>query len=138
MQRKGTGWGPYALQAAIAECHAVAPTAADTDWSRIVTLYDGLVQAAPSPVVELNRAIAVAMRDGPEAGLTVVDRIDGLAGSYLLPSVRGELLARMGRHAEAATEFQAAATLATNLAERDVLLDKAARASNYESTETMR
>ncbi|MCP9274185.1 RNA polymerase sigma factor [Mycolicibacterium arenosum] len=128
VQRRGTGWGPYALQAALAECHAVAPTAADTDWARIVTLYDGLVQAAPSPVVELNRAIAIAMRDGPAAGLAVIDAIDGLTGSYLLPSVRGELLARLGRHAEAAREFDAAAALTTNGAERDVLLDKAARA----------
>lgn len=127
LQRKGSGWGPYALQAALAECHAVAPTAADTDWARIVMLYDGLVQAAPSPVVELNRAIAIAMRDGPEAGLTVVDAIDGLTDSYLLPSVRGELLARLGRHGEAASEFDAAAALSTNDVERDVLLDKAAR-----------
>jgi RNA polymerase sigma factor (sigma-70 family) len=128
MQRKGTGWGPYALQAALAECHAVAPTAADTDWARIVTLYDGLNRAAPSPVVELNRAIAIAMRDGPDAGLAEVDRIAGLDGTYLLPSVRGELLARLGRHGEAASEFDSAAALTTNGAERDVLLDKAARA----------
>jgi RNA polymerase sigma factor (sigma-70 family) len=125
LQRSGIGWGSYALQAALAECHAVAPTAADTDWARIVTLYDGLLQASPSPVVALNRAIAVAMRDGPAAGLAVVDGIDGLAGTYLLPSVRGELLARMGRHREAAAEFAAAAELTDNEPERDVLLDKA-------------
>src|SRR6478609_5797233 len=84
------GWGPYALQAALAECHAVAPTAADTDWMRIVALYDALLQISPSPVIELNRAVAVAMSEGPEAGLRIVDAIDGLEGSHLLPSVRGE------------------------------------------------
>src|SRR6201991_3235568 len=95
LQRKGTGWGPYALQAALAECHAVAPTPADTDWRRIVLLYDGLRQVAPSPVVDLNRAVAVAMADpltGPTSALEIIDNLDGLDGSYLLPSVRGELL----------------------------------------------
>lgn len=125
LRRNGIGWGSYGLQAAIAECHAVAPTAADTDWARIVMLYDGLLKITPSPVVELNRAIAIAMRDGPAAALDVVERIDGLAGSYLLPSVRGELLARSGRHDEAAAEFLRAAGLTTNDRERDVLLDKA-------------
>lgn len=128
LQRNGIGWGPYALQAALAECHAVAPTAADTDWPRIVSLYDGLLRIAPSPVVELNRAIAVAMRDGPEPALAAIDAIAGLAQSYLLPSVRGELLARMGRTDEAAAEFDRAATMATNERERDVLRDKADRA----------
>ena len=83
LQRRGVGWGPYALQAALAECHAVAPTAADTDWARIVLLYDGLRQIAPSPVVELNRAVAVAMADpvtGPASALEIVDDIDGLDG----------------------------------------------------------
>lgn len=125
VQRKGIGWGPYALQAALAECHAVAPTAADTDWARIVMLYDGLRRITPSPVVDLNRAIAIGMRDGPEAALAVVAGIDGLEGSYLLPSVRGELLARAGRAAEAAAEFQRAAELTTNERERDVLSNKA-------------
>jgi len=128
LQRKGIGWGPYALQAALAECHAVAPTAADTDWARIVTLYDGLLQVAPSPVVELNRAIAIAMRDGPAEALAVVDTIDGLSESYLLPSVRGELLARMGRHGEAAAEFDRAAEGTANERERDVLTRKASTA----------
>ena len=128
LQRKGVGWGPYALQAALAECHAVAPTAADTDWRRIVSLYDGLLQVAPSPVVELNRAVAVAMASGPADGLELVDGIDGINGSYLLPSVRGELLSRMGRHAEAADEFERAASMADNEREREVLADKAARA----------
>lgn len=128
LQRNGTGWGPYALQAALAECHAVAPSAADTDWARIVTLYDGLLQIAPSPVVELNRAVAVAMDSGPETAWKIVDDITGLDGSYLLPSVRGELLARMGRRVEAAVQFDAAAALADNEAERDILADKAKRA----------
>ncbi|MCV7239828.1 RNA polymerase sigma factor [Mycolicibacterium celeriflavum] len=127
VQRKGTGWGPYALQAAIAECHATAPTAADTDWRRIVVLYDGLVQVSPSPVVQLNRAVAVAMADGPEAALTIVDGLTGLDGSYLLPSVRGELLARLGRAAEAAAEFDRAAALTDNERQREVLRDKGAR-----------
>ena len=131
LQRKGAGWGPYALQAALAECHAVAPTAADTDWARIVLLYDGLRQVAPSPVVELNRAVAVAMADpatGPAAALEIVDELDGLDGSYLLPSVRGELLVRLGRAADAADEFDRAASMTDNAAEREVLANKAARA----------
>ncbi len=138
LARNGSGWGPYALQAALAECHAVAPTAADTDWTRIVTLYDALLRIAPSPVVELNRAVAVAMRSGPEAGLALLDRIDGLNGSYLLPSVRGELLARAGRHREAATEFDAAAALAANDAERKTLQDKAVRARAHAAPTTER
>ncbi len=125
--RQQRGWGPYALQAALAECHAVAPTAADTDWARIVALYDALLQIAPSPVVQLNRAVAVAMNDGPEAALAIVDGIKGLDGSYLLPSVRGELLSRLGRHDEAAMEFDAAAERTDNERERDVLVDKAIR-----------
>ena len=130
LQRKGIGWGPYALQAALAECHAVAPTAADTDWARIVLLYDGLRQVAPSPVVELNRAVAVAMATskGPPPRWQIVDELDGLDGSYLLPSVRGELLARLGRDAEAAAEFDRAASMTDNEREREVLEGKAARA----------
>src|SRR5689334_19839752 len=125
LQRNGSGWGPYALQAALAECHAVAPTAADTDWARIVLLYDGLRQIAPSPVVELNRAVAVAMASNPADALEIVDSIDGLDGSYLLPSVRGELLSRLGRHTEAADEFERAATMTDNEREREVLQGKA-------------
>jgi RNA polymerase sigma factor (sigma-70 family) len=131
LQRNGVGWGPYALQAALAECHAVAPTPADTDWARIVLLYDGLRQVAPSPVVDLNRAVAVAMADpltGPADALEIVDGIDGLDGSYLLPSVRGELLVRLGRDVEAADEFDRAASMTDNERERDVLAGKAARA----------
>ena len=128
LQRKGTGWGPYALQAAIAECHATAPTAEDTDWKHIVMLYDGLIQIAPSPVVQLNRAVAVAMAEGPAAALEIVDGLTGLDGSYLLPSVRGELLARLGRDPEAADEFDRAAQMTDNEREREVLADKAAQA----------
>jgi RNA polymerase sigma factor (sigma-70 family) len=128
LRRKDIGWGPYALQAALAECHVSAPMASDTDWARIVSLYDGLLRIAPSPVVELNRAVAVAMCSGPAEALAIVDRIDGLGESYLLPSVRGELLSRAGRNTEAAEEFTRAAGLATNERERGVLLEKAQRA----------
>ncbi|MCV7014913.1 RNA polymerase sigma factor [Mycolicibacterium madagascariense] len=128
LRRTGAGWGPYALQAALAQCHAAAPSAADTDWARIVSLYDGLLQIAPSPVVELNRAVAIAMRSGPESALGIVDTIDGLDDSYLLHGVRGELLSRLGRDTEAADEFERAATMVTNDRERDVLVAKAARA----------
>ena len=128
LQRNSIGWGPYALQAALAECHAVAPTAADTDWNHIVVLYDGLLRVAPSPVVELNRAVAIAMASGPASALEIVDKLKGLDGSYLLPSVRGELLARLGRDAEAADEFDRAASLTDNEREREVLADKATRA----------
>lgn len=126
-ERQQRGWGPYALQAALAECHAVAPTAADTDWARIVALYDALLQITPSAVVQLNRAVAVAMRSGPQEALTLVDGIEGLDGSYLLPSVRGELLSRLGRHHDAAEQFDRAAALADNERERQVLVDKAIR-----------
>ncbi|KRE28197.1 RNA polymerase subunit sigma-24 [Mycobacterium sp. Soil538] len=131
LQRNGTGWGWYTLQAALAECHAVAPTAADTDWARIVSLYDAMRLLAPSPVVELNRAVAIAMADpagGPAEALRLIDDVRGLEGSYLVPSVRAELLSRMGRHADAAGEFDRAAALADNEAERKVLQNKASRA----------
>ncbi len=132
--RIGRGLGPYDLQAAIAECHAVAPSVADTDWDRIVVLYEALGRVAPSPVVELNRAVAVAMASGPAAGLALVEQLSGegvLAGSYLLPSVRGELLARLGRHREAREAFRHAAELCGNAAERAVLLEKAAAAGDH-------
>ena len=125
----GGALGPYALQAAIAACHARARTTTDTDWARIVALYDALAQLAPSPVVELNRAVAVSMAFGPAAGLEIVDglRAEPRLGSYhLLPSVRGDLLARLGRHAEASQEFARAATLARNGRERALLLERAA------------
>ncbi|GGA65733.1 RNA polymerase sigma factor [Pseudoclavibacter endophyticus] len=125
----GRGLGPYGLQAAIAECHAVAPSVDDTDWSRIVRLYDGLVRVAPTPVVALNRAVAVSMADGPDAALAIVDGLASeraFAMSHLLPSVRGELLARLGRDDEARDAFARAAELSRNARERAVLLAKAA------------
>lgn len=127
--RAGAGRGAYALQAAIAEQHAVAASVAETDWRAIVALYDALARLAPNPVVELNRAIAVAMADGPDAGLAAVDALaatGALSGSHLVPSVRGELLARLGRSEEAAHELAAAAALTTNARTRAVLLAKAA------------
>ncbi|MGO4593556.1 RNA polymerase sigma factor [Leifsonia sp. 2TAF2] len=125
----GRGRGPYALQAAIAECHAVATTAEDTDWDRIVVLYEALGRIAPSAVVELNRAAAVSMATGPASALRIVDALvaqDALRGSHLLPSVRGELLAQLGRTDEAVSELTTAAGLTANERERDVLLAKAA------------
>ena len=121
--------GPYALQAAIAACHARAPTPQATDWPRIAALYDALAQLAPSPVVELNRAVAVAMAFGPTAGLDIADALRAeprLAGYHLLPSVRGDLLARLGRPAEARAEFERAAALTRNARERELLLERAA------------
>ncbi|MET0424534.1 MAG: DUF6596 domain-containing protein [Actinoplanes sp.] len=132
---RAKGLGPYGLQAAIAACHAVAPSVADTDWDRIVLLYEALGRVAPSPVVELNRAVAVAMSQGPQAALDLVDdlTVSGrLAGSYLLPTVRGELLARLGRIEEARTELELAARLCGNTQERAVLLRKAAALAQQE------
>lgn len=125
----GHGRGPYALQAAIAECHAMAGSVAGTNWERIVLLYEALGRIAPNPVVELNRAAAVSMATGPASALLIVDRLadeGALRGSYLLPSVRGELLARLGRVQEARSELATAAALTTNSRQRDVLLAKAA------------
>lgn len=121
--------GPYALQAAIAACHARARTAAETDWARIVGLYGALAELTPSPVVELNRAVALAMLFGPAAGLEVVDALasePALKAYHLLPSVRGDLLQRLGRVEEARTEFERAAALTRNERERRLLLDRAA------------
>src|SRR5262249_22386000 len=121
--------GPYALQAAIAACHARARTAAETDWRRIAALYEALAAIAPSPVVELNRAVAVAMAFGPAAGLAVVDGLaaePSLRSYHLLPSVRGDLLVKLGRHREARDEFERAAALTRNARERNLLLDRAA------------
>jgi RNA polymerase sigma factor (sigma-70 family) len=120
--------GPYRLQAAIAACHARAASVAATDWSRIEALYEALARAAPSPVVELNRAVAVAMSRGPAAGLELVDALSAggaLAHYHLLPSVRGDLLAKLGRHGEARVEFERAASLTQNERERTLLLDRA-------------
>ncbi|MEU8821053.1 sigma-70 family RNA polymerase sigma factor [Actinoplanes sp. NPDC048796] len=125
----GKGLGPYGLQAAIAACHAAAASVAETDWDSIVLLYEALGRVAPSPVVELNRAVAVAMASGPAEALAIVDDLaarDRLPGSHLLPGVRGELLARLGRAAEARAELELAARLCTNARERFVLLGKAA------------
>lgn len=125
----GRGRGNYALQAAIAQSHAIAPSVDDTDWERIALLYEALGRIAPSPVVELNRAVAVSMATGPAAALRLVDRLveaGALRGSHLLPSVRGELLARLGRTEEARSELTAAAGLAANRRQREVLLAKAA------------
>jgi RNA polymerase sigma factor (sigma-70 family) len=121
--------GPYALQAAIAACHARAPTPADTDWQRIVALYDALAQVAPSPVVELNRAVAVSMAFGPEAALELVDALaqdERLKTYHWLPSVRGDLLEKLRRFEEARTEFSRAAALARNTRESALLLGRAA------------
>jgi len=120
--------GPYALQAAIAACHARARIAVETDWNRIVALYDALVELTQSPVVELNRAVAVSMAFGPAAGLELVDALAGertLKSYHLLPSVRGDLLMKLGRHAEARVEFERAASLAQNARERALLLARA-------------
>jgi RNA polymerase sigma factor (sigma-70 family) len=125
----GGALGPYALQAAIAACHARARTAEETDWARIAALYDALAQLAPSPVVELNRAVAVAMAFGPAAGLEIVDAIAGdpsLRSYHLLPAVRADLLVRLGRAAEARAELERAAGLARNGRERALLLARAA------------
>ena len=128
-QGLGGALGPYALQAAIAACHARAATAADTDWERIAALYDALAQIAPSPVVELNRAVALGMAFGPAAGLELVDALGSepaLEHYHLLPSVRGDLLARLGRFVEARAEFERAAALTRNVRERELLLARAA------------
>jgi len=123
----GGAYGIYALQAAIAACHARAHTPDETDWTRIVALYDALGQLLPSPVVELNRAVALGMAFGPAAGLEVIDTLradPALEGYHLLPSVRGDLLAKLGRFEEARSEFQRAAALTQNVRERDLLLKR--------------
>ena len=128
-QALGGGTGPYALQAAIAACHARALTAEETNWPRIAALYALLAQLTQSPIVELNRAVAVAMAEGPAAGLAIVDALNTepmLASYHLLPSVRGDLLEKLGRRAEAAAQFDRAASLTRNERERAVLLGRAA------------
>ena len=124
----GGALGPYALQAAIAACHARARTPDETEWVRIAALYDALAQLAPSPVVELNRAVALSMAFGPAAGLEVVDELTSepsMRGYHLLPSVRGDFLAKLGRLEEAREEFSRAATLTQNMRERTFLLERA-------------
>ncbi len=136
----GGAQGPYALQAAIAACHARARTPAETDWARIAELYEALARLTPSPVVELNRAVAVAMAFGPAAGLELVDALTAepaLRGYHLLPSVRGDLLAKLGRFDEARAECARAASLTRNARERELLLERAAayaRGSAHRST----
>jgi predicted RNA polymerase sigma factor len=120
--------GPYTLQAAIAACHARAPSVAETDWPRVVALYDALAELTGSPVVELNRAVAIAMAEGPAAALQLVDELaaePALASYHLLPSVRGDLLARLGRAEEARAELLRAAALTGNARERELLLARA-------------
>jgi len=124
-ERLDAARGPYLLQASIAACHARALEAQATDWGRIVALYDELRQASPSPVVDLNRAVAVGMAAGPQAGLDAIDRLldePALGGYHLLPSVRGDLLAKLGRRDEARAEFLRAASLTRNERERELLL----------------
>jgi RNA polymerase sigma factor (sigma-70 family) len=128
----GAARGPYALQAAIAAVHARARTPTETDWARIVALYDALSQLTPSPIIELNRAVAVAMAFGPAAGLELVDALQDapvLSAYHLLPAVRGDLLAKVGRYAEASAELARAAEMTRNLPERNLLLDRAAASS---------
>jgi RNA polymerase sigma-70 factor (ECF subfamily) len=133
-QALGGALGPYALQAAVAACHARARTAQETDWERIVALYDALAQLAPSPIVDLNRAVAISMAFGPVAALEIVDALGGdsrLGNYHLLPSVRGDLLEKLGRFEEARTEFARAAALAQNGRERALLLGRAAACGTH-------
>src|SRR6185369_13609376 len=132
----GGARGPYALQAAIAACHARARTAAETDWARIVGLYGALAELTPSPIIELNRAVALGMHMGPAAGLAIVDGLraePALARYHLLPSVRGDLLMKLGRRDEARGEFERAASLTQNARERALLLERAASCTTRDS-----
>jgi RNA polymerase sigma-70 factor, ECF subfamily len=136
MQSSGQAPGPYALQASIAACHARARTSEETDWARIVGLYGTLGEITPSPIVELNRAVALAMLFGPAAGIEIVDALreePALKTYHLLPSVRGDLLSKLGRFREARAEFEAAAALTRNERERKLLLDRAATCMDAES-----
>ena len=135
-EKLGGSRGPYALQAAIAACHAQARTQAETDWARIATLYAELAQLSPSPIVDLNRAVAIAMAFGPQAGLELVDQLNlepALQSYHLLPSVRGDLLTKLGRFDEARREFERAASLTRNARERQLLLDRAEDAQSASS-----
>jgi RNA polymerase sigma-70 factor (ECF subfamily) len=135
-EKLGGARGPYALQAAIAACHARARLPAETDWTRIVALYEELGQLTPSPIVELNRAVAVAMAFGPAAGLQIIDTLvsePSLKAYHLLPSVRGDFLFKLGRLAEAQTEFERAASLTRNARERNFLLNRARACATAQS-----
>lgn len=128
-QKLGRTLGPYALQAAISACHAQAPTAAETDWIRIAALYEALSRVTPSPIVELNRAVAISMAFGPALGLQIVDELraePSLKGYHLLPSVRGDLLVKLGRFDEARTEFERAVSMTQNAREQELLMSRAA------------
>jgi RNA polymerase sigma factor (sigma-70 family) len=138
-EQLGGGLGPYGLQAAIAACHARARTGEETDWARIAALYDSLAEIAPSPVVELNRAVAISMAFGPAAGLELADALaaeGSLDGYHLLSSVRGDLLARLGRFDEAREELERAASMTRNARERMLLLERAAACAKSESFNT--
>jgi predicted RNA polymerase sigma factor len=131
-ERLGVPRGPHLLQASIAACHARALEAGATDWHRIVSLYDELARVTPSPVVDLNRAVAIGMASGPQAGLDALDRLraePALQNYHLLPSVRGDLLEKLGRRDEARDEFERAASLTRNARERELLLARARRSS---------
>ena len=131
-EQLGGARGPYALQAAIVACHARARTADETDWERIVALYDALAELTPSPIVELNRAVAVSMAYGPALGLELVDALKSepaLKSYHLLPSVRGDLLMKLGRLSEAKPEFEHAASLTRNARERELLLERSRKAA---------
>lgn len=137
----GRAPGPYLLQAEIAACHARARTPEETDWKRIVALYDALAEIAPSPVVELNRAVAVGMASGPAAGLELVNELTSepsLRGYHLLPSIRGDLLKKLGRFDEARAEFERAASLTRNGRERDLLLERARTCAGGAATSGLR
>jgi RNA polymerase sigma factor (sigma-70 family) len=137
-EQLGGARGPYALQAAIVACHARARAGAETDWERIVALYDALAELTPSPIVELNRAVAVSMAYGPALGLELVDALrsePALKSYHLLPSVRGDLLSKLGRLSEAKTEFEHAASLTRNARERTLLLDRAKKSTASETRE---
>ncbi|MBP1989868.1 RNA polymerase sigma factor [Paenibacillus eucommiae] len=128
-RKLGRPLGPYSLQAAISACHAQARTATDTDWIRIAALYEALSRVAPSPIVELNRAVAISMAFGPSFGLQIIDQLSAepsLKGYHLLPSVRGDLLVKLGRYDEARAEFERAASMTRNTREQVLLLNRAA------------
>src|SRR5256714_2616305 len=140
-EKLGGARGPYALQPAIVACHARARTAEETDWERIVALYDALAELTPSPIVELNRAVAVSMAYGPKLGLELVDALTSepaLKSYHLLPSVRADLLVKVGRREEARQEFERAASLTRNARERELLLDRAAACVNPVASPTAR